>query len=182
MTRAVWMAFVVAACGGPDANSPSRPLPTYEGPQAELFDDAIDPTAVGLSLEDTRTPLSDDKLLQRTHVGDAVLRAKVLTITEKKDEREGSNIEYQLGFQVLEKLTGKYAPDGEFVVRLDKTAPSAGIVNSLGARLGGKTFVVFLKQFKDANNEPRYYAHFSADSKDVLAAVQNALALEEFKQ
>src|SRR5205823_6348936 len=51
--------IVLAACGGPDANSPSRPLPAYEGHQAELFDDAIDPRAVGLNLDEARTPQTD---------------------------------------------------------------------------------------------------------------------------
>lgn len=173
--------LLAASCGGPDANGPSRPLPPYEGHQKELFDDAIEPAAVGLSLDDSKTPLTDTTLRERTQVGDAVVRAKVQTITEKKEERDGHADEFQLGLTVLEKLTGEHPPEGDFVVRLDETSPSAGILKSLGARLGGKTFVVFVKQFKGADGEPRYYAHFAADSKDVIAAVKDAVALAEFK-
>jgi len=46
-------------------------------------------------------------------------------------------------------------------------------VRSLDARLGGKTFVVFVRQFKGTDGEPRFYAHFSADTKDVIAAVKD---------
>jgi len=177
--RSLWLILMlVAACGGPDANSPSRPLPTYEGHQAELFDDAIDPRAVGLNLDEARTPQSDSAVRERTQVGDAVVRAKVQTVTQK---RNNDDVEYQLGLVVLEKLGGEHAPPDEFVVPFDKNSPSAGIVRSLDARLGGKTFIVFVRQFKGPDGEPRFYAHFSADTKDVIAAVKDAMALSEFK-
>jgi hypothetical protein len=177
--RSFWLVLVVvAACGGPDANSPSRPLPAYEGHQTELFDDAIDPRAVGLNLDEARTPQSDAAVRERTQVGDAVIRAKVQTITQKHN---GDEVEYQLGLVMLEKLGGEHPPPHEFVIRFDKTSPSAGIVRSLDARLGGKTFIVFVREFKGPDGEPRFYAHFSADSKDVIAAVNDAMALSEFK-
>lgn len=166
------------ACGGPDANSPGRPLPSWEGRQTELFDDAIDPRAVGLNLDDTRTPQSDAKVRERTQLGDAVVRARIDTVTQK---RNGDDVEYQLGLRVLETLTSTHAPPEEFVVRFDKSSPSAGIVRSLDARLGGKTFVVFVREFKGPDNEPRFYAHFASDSKDVVAAVKDSMALSEFK-
>jgi hypothetical protein len=166
------------ACGGPDANSPNRPLPPWEGHESELFDDGIDPRAVGLNLDDTRTPQSDDRVRERTQTGDAVVRARVDTVTEK---RSGEGSEYWLGLRVVEKLAGEHAPPDEFVVRFDKGSPSTGIVRSLDSRLGGKTFVVFVKEFKGPDNEPRFYAHLSADSKDVVAAVKDAMALSAFK-
>jgi len=180
--RSFWpsLLFLVtsASCGGPDANSPSRPLPAYDGHQTELFDDAIDPRAVGLNLDEARTPQTDAAVRERTQVGDAVVRAKVQTVTQK---RNGDDVEYQLGLQVLEKLAGEHEPPEIFAVRFDKASPSAGIVRSLDARLGGKTFVVFVKEFKGSDGEPRFYAHFAADSKDVIAAVKDAVALSEFK-
>lgn len=166
------------ACGGPDANSPGRPLPPYGGRQMQLFDDAIDPRAVGLNLDEARTPQSDTIVRERTQVGDAVVRARVDTVTQR---RNGDDVEYQLGLRVLETLTGAHPPPDEFVVRFDKASPSAGIVRSLDARLGGKSFVVFVRQFKGPDNEPRFYAHFAPDSKDVIAAVKDAMALSEFK-
>src|SRR5450432_3216999 len=179
LMRFWFLVFVaLASCGGPDPNAPTRPLPAYEGHLAELFDDAIDPRAVVLNLDDTRTPQTDAAVRERTQVGDAVLRVKVQTVTSKQ---EGESVEYQLGLQVIEKLAGEHAPPDEFVVRLDKSAPSAGIVRSLDSRLGGKPFVCFVREFKSPNGEPRLYAHFASDSKDVVAAVKDAMALSEFK-
>jgi len=176
--RWYFLVSVALACGTPDPNAPTRPLPAYEGHQAELFDDAIDPRAVGLNLDDVHTPQSDAAVRERTQVGDAVVRARIETVTAKRD---GDNVEYQLGLQIIEKLTGEHPPPDEFTVRLDKGSPSAGIVRSLDARLGGKSFVVFLREFKGSDNEPRFYAHFAPDSKDVVAAVKDAMALSEFK-
>lgn len=168
----------VEACGGPDANSPSRPLPAWEGHQAELFDDVIDPRAVGLNLDEGRTPQTDAAVRERTQVGDAVVRARVQTITQR---RSGEDTEFQLGLQVIEKLGGEHPPPDEFVVPIGKSSPSAGIVRSMDARLGGKTFVVFIREFKGPDGEPRFYAHFAGDTKDVVAAVKDAMALSEFK-
>jgi hypothetical protein len=170
--------LLALACGGPDPSTPARPLPTYEGHQVELFDDAIDARAVGLNLDDTRTPQSDAIVRERAQVGDAVVRAKVETVTSKRD---GDNVEYQLGLQLIEKLTGEHPPPDAFVIRLDKTSPSAGIVRSLDSRLGGKAFIVFLREFKGTDNEPRFYAHFAPDTKDIVAAVKDAMALSELK-
>lgn len=182
--RFFWLALcgiLVAAlpsCGGPDANAPSRPLPAWEGHQSDLFDDAIDPRAVGLNLDEGRTPQTDAAVRERTQVGDAVVRARVQTVTQR---RNGDETEFQLGLQVVEKLGGEHPPPDEFVVPIGKSSPSAGIVRSLDARLGGKTFVVFVREFKGPDGEPRFYAHFAADTKDVVAAVRDAMALSEFK-
>jgi hypothetical protein len=166
----------LGACGA-GADSPNRPLPTYEGRSVDLFDDAIDPRAVGLNLDNTRTPQTDPIVRERTQVADAVVRVKVQTVTKK----EGEDIQFQLGLQVLEKLGGAHELPETFVVRIDKSSSSIGILKSLDSRIGGKTFVAFVREFKGGDGEPRYYAHFSADSKDVIAAVKDAMALQEFK-
>jgi hypothetical protein len=172
------VSVLALACGGEGANSPNRPLPPWEGHQAELFDDAIDPRAVGLNLEEARTPQSDTVVRERTQVGDAVVRARVDTVTQR---RNGEDVEYQLGLRVLETLTGSHPPPDDFVIRFDKASPSTGILRSLDARLGGKTFVVFVREFKSPTGEPRLYAHLAPDTKDVVAAVKDAVALSEFK-
>lgn len=175
---ALLAAILLCACGGGSADAPSRPLPAYEGRSVDLFDDAIDPRAVGLNLDDARTPQSDPIVRERTQVADAVVRVKVQTVTAKK---EGDDVQFQLGLQVVEKLGGAHELPDSVLVRIDKSSPSLGILKSLDTRIGGKTFVAFVREFKGSDGEPRYYAHFSADSKDVVAAVKDAMALQEFK-
>src|SRR4051812_33735579 len=87
-------------CGsGRDPNAPTRPLPAYAGASADLFDDTIDPAAVGLDFDKNYQARSDVVLRERTQVSDAVLRVRVQTVTSKKD---GPGAVYQLGLQTIE--------------------------------------------------------------------------------
>ena len=160
-------------CVGSDA--PSRPLVPYDDHQRALFDDAIDPGALVPSLDDPNgapPPIEDATLRERAQVGDAVVRARVDTVTMKKEERAGHDVTFELGLRVVETLAGEVP--NELVVRLGKKSPSAALVESLGAQLTKRTFVVFVRAFRDANGKRRYYAHFSSDAPDVVAAVKAA--------
>jgi hypothetical protein len=167
--------WVVVSFGCADPNVPSRPLVPYDAHEQTLFDDAIDPTAVGLVVDDpSPNPQVDRVLRERVQVGDGVVRGRVRTVTMKKDERGGHDLRFELALHVTETLAGHVPEDVN--VRLSRTSPSAAIVESMGAQLADKTFVVFLRAFADPNGKPRFYAHFSADSKDVVAAVKAASA------
>ena len=178
MRRLVPLVFLaLLACGGPDASSPERPRPPYEGRALELFDDVIEPRAVGLALEDARSPRTDPVLRERTQTADGVARVTVKTVTARGD---GVEMEYLLAVNVVEKLTEGPLP-GELVVRVDRSSPSLGIVKSLDARLGGKTFVAFVREFAGSDGEPRWHFHFAPDTKDEVAAVSDAIALQSYK-
>ena len=145
--------------------------------QTELFDDVIEPRAVGLELNVTATPRSDPTLRERTQIGDAVLRVRVDTVTQSG---YGKQVRHQLTLNTLEKLTGEHPPPGNFVVTMDESSPSIGIVRSLEARLGGKTFIAFVKAFNQ-DGERAYHFHLAPDAKDVRDAVQDAIDIGAFK-
>ena len=171
------LALAAAACGGPDPRSPDRPRPPYEGRSVEVFDDAIEPRAVGLNLEDARTPRTDPVLRERTQLSEGTARVGVVTVTGRGD---GIEVEYVVSIKLVEKLGGEL-PD-EMSVYIGKQSPSLGIVKSLDSRLGGKTFVAFLKEFKGPDGEPRWHFHFAPDTKDVVAAVKEAYELATFSK
>lgn len=178
MRRLFPLAFMaLLACGGPDANAPDRARPPYEGRALQLFDDVIEPLAVGLALEDPRTPRSDPVLRERTQIADGVGRVTVKTVTARGD---GVDMEYLLTVEVVQKLTEAPLP-AEIVVRVDKSSPSLGIVKSLDARLGGKTFIAYVREFAGPDGEPRWHFHFAPDSKEELGAVNDAIALQSYK-
>ena len=183
MRRLFPLAFLPAflpflACGGPDASSPERPRPPYEGRSLELFDDVIEPRGVGLALEDARTPRSDPVLRERTQTADGVARVTVKTVTARGD---GVDVEYLLTVAVTQKLTEPALPE-EIIVRVDKSSPSLGIVKSLDARRGGKTFVAFVREFAGADGEPRWHFHFAPDTKDEAGAVADVIAMQSFSK
>ena len=117
-------------------------------------------------------------LRERTQIADGVARVTVKTVTARGD---GVAMEYLLGGQMSSRSSPRAPCPARFVVRVDKTSPSLGIVKSLDARLGGKTFVAFVREFAGSDGEPRWHFHFAPDTKDEVAAVNDAIALQSFK-
>jgi hypothetical protein len=177
-------------CGAstPTPRTP-RNVPPYDSHSAELFDDGIEPDAVGFTPEHSEKPSSDNKLRERAQVGDAVLRARVTTVNEDSAKN------WQLDFQTLEVLhaggreKAKSAPpptpyDSTFSLTVEPTDPSFGIVNSMMTRLVGHTFVVYLRTFAHGTDphpadDPDLHFHVATDSKDEIDAVRSAIVLGE---
>lgn len=155
-----------------------RPLVPYAGTAAQLFDDAIDPAAVGLDYDKGYSPRADRSLRERAQTGDAVLRVRVSTVTAKTD---GPDKTYQLGLHSVEKLTGKDPPPENFVVQITKTSESAGIMKNFESRLVGYAFVAFVREFAAGSGEKELHFHLAPDTKDVKTAVSDAVALGELK-
>jgi hypothetical protein len=171
-----------AGCGGNAAEParPSRPLPSYAAHWTELFDDAIEPTAVGgfqlgLPTDSGRTtPRSDNLLRERSQVGDAVVRARVTTVTSKEEDRGRS---WQLGFHSLERLGGAGPLEADFALRVGPTDAAAGLVRAFETRLIGQTFIGFVREFIRPGGETELHFHLAPDTKDEVDAVTAAILL-----
>jgi len=158
-------------CAG-SASAVSRPLPSYAGRAVELFDDAIEPAAVGLELERPADPRGDALVRERAQVGDASLRVRVQTITAKHD---GPDTFYQLGLRTLEDLGGPFPPEESFVVTLGPRSPSVGIVRNLEDAIVGKSFVAFVRAFVLPDGDRELHFHLAPDTKPEAAAVREAM-------
>jgi hypothetical protein len=177
-------AVLLSSCGGanPDAQSPVRVLPPYLGRATELFDDGIEPTAVGFPLDPSDSPLADTRVRERTQTGDAVVRARVRTVTSKV---EGGRRSWQLGLRVLDHLAGSGPLDPDFTLSVLPSDPAAGIVRGFEAGLIGKTFIVFVREFSHAGALPgdpgdlRY--HVAGETPDELGAVRAAVLLDRVR-
>jgi hypothetical protein len=177
-------------CGGADqpVRAPGPALPPYAGRETELFDDVIEPAAVGYQgAIEGRPPKDDAMLRERTQTGDAVIRARVVTVTSGP-ESQGDG--WRIGLRTLETIAGKRPPEGEFTFVVEGKAPAAGIVRMLEARLVGATFVVFVRTFVPAKETPdpaadrrtaELHFHFAKDDKDELGAVREASLLGEVR-
>jgi hypothetical protein len=164
-------------CGGgtPDARNPDRPLPDYVGHATELFDDGIEPTAMGYPRDTTAgQPLGDTRLRERTQVGDAVVRAKVTTVTSKAEDRGRS---WQLGLHTVERLGGSGFLEKDFTLPVDASAPASGILKGFEARLIGQSFVAFVREFHRPKSpgDSDLHFHLAADSPEEIKAVKAAL-------
>ena len=172
-------ALVSTACGGgKDAEAPGRPVTPYAGRQADLFDDTIEPAAVGLDFDKGYAPRLDKVLRERAQVGDAVLRVRVATVTAKKDGPEAT---YQLGLHTVEKLTGKAPPPADFTVTVGKSSEAHGIMKNFETRLVGYPFIAFVREFATTGGEREVHFHLAPDTKEVKMAVSDAMLLGELK-
>ena len=166
---------------GPGANSsgPNRPLPAYAGRAADLFDDTIEPAAVGLDFDKSYSPKADTTLRERAQVSDAVVRVRVSTVTSKKDGPEST---YQLGLHLVEKIYGSHVPGEDFNVQITKTSESHGVMKNFETRLVGYPFVAFVREFVRPDGDHELHFHLAPDTKEVKAAVAEAVILGEVKQ
>jgi hypothetical protein len=167
---AVSVTLALVGCGG---ETPDSKLPPYERHAVELFDDEIEPRAVGLAQNIASTPRSDPMVRERTQTGDAVLRVRIETVTQ-------SGLGVGLTLLTLEKLAGERPPPPSFPVNLGQKSPSMGIVRGLEDKLGGKTFIAFVKAF-NVGGERQYHFHLAPDTKDVRDAVSEAVGMGDFK-
>lgn len=167
----------LAACGGGnlEVRNPDRTLPAYLGHSTELFDDALEPPAVGFPMDASGNPLTDTRVRERTQTGDAVVRARVRTVTSKVEDRGHS---WQLGLHVVERLGGSGPLEADFTLAVAESDPAAGIVRAFDARLIGKTFIVFVREFTHpgapAGEPGDLRFHIAADTADELKAVKAA--------
>lgn len=163
--------------GGKNADSPSRPLVPYTGRQAELFDDSIEPAAVGLDFDRGYAPRVDRTLRERAQVADSVLRVRVSTVTAKTD---GPDVTYQLGLHTVERIGGKELPE-DFTVHISRSSESHGIMKNRESRLVGYGFIAFVREFATPAGERELHFHLAPDTKDVKTAVGDALLVGELK-
>jgi hypothetical protein len=170
---------VGAGCG-PDqparSGASTLALPRWEGHAAEVFDDNIDPAAVGLSLEGP-TPRADAHLRERAQTADVVARVRVQTVTV---DSAGERQTYHLGIQVgVPTLAAARVNDRTFELSIRPQSGAFGIARSFDARLRGQTFVGFIKRYGSDDGEVQVHWHLAPDTAEVVAAVKEAVALGE---
>lgn len=172
--------LALAGCGGSTAGSrPVRALPSYAGRETQLFDDTLEPAAVGLDFQKTYVARADMQLRERAQVADGVMRVRVATFTAKND---GPEAVYQLNLHTVEKITGKYPPPEDFSVSIDKSSESYGILKSFESRMVGTSFVAFVRSYVRPDGDSVLHFHLSPDTKDVKLALSDALLLGEAGQ
>jgi hypothetical protein len=177
--------LVVTSCGGGigDGAGPRRPLPAYSSHAAELFDDTIEPAAVGLTGltgEPGKSPRGDPLLRERAQVGDATLHVRVVTVTLRHENAQQT---WQVGFHTVETFAATHPPESDFTLQVDPTDPAAGFLRAFEARLIGMTFVAFVRQFaaSDATESARWHFHLAHADKNEIDAVRAASALGKLR-
>jgi hypothetical protein len=176
LTLALGVASAGCEPAQPGRSALAANLPRWEGRPRQIFDDNIDPAAVGLSMEGP-SPRNDAFLRERAQTADVVARVRVQTVTI---DSVGDQKTYHLGIQVgVPTLTEAKVPDRTFELSIKPTSGAFGIAKAFEARLRGQTFIGFVKRFVGDDGEVEIHWHLSADTAEVVSAVKEAVALRE---
>ena len=150
-------------------------LPRWEGHARDVFDDQIEPAAVGLA--DGGNPRLDPLLHERAKTAAVVARVQVSTVTV---ETIDDTVRYHLVIQVIPPpLAEPKLSDRSFDLLIRSSSQAYGIAKAFDTRLRGSTFIGFVQRFVDAHGEPEVHWHLCPDTAEVLAAVKDAVALAE---
>src|SRR5262249_32583089 len=111
-------------------------LPRWEAHEREVFDDNIDPAAVGLSM-DGPSPRNDAHLRERAQTADVVARVRVNPVPI---DSVGEQKPYPLGIQVgVPTLSTARVRDRTFELLTRPSSGVFGIAKAFEARLRGQT-------------------------------------------
>jgi hypothetical protein len=162
----------------PDVRGPPLSSRSYTADAFALFDDGIEPQAVGASLEPAG-PENGRLLRERTRLGDCVARVRVVTITSKLAQSKRS---WQIGLHTIERLAGTCGAS-DFTLAIDAMSPGAGLLQAFDGRLVGTTLVAFLREFArtGGSGEGDLHFHLAGDDRDELHAVRVAALLGEVR-
>lgn len=172
-TLVVSAAVALAACG--PSKPAERPLPSYSGHVVALFDDGIEPSAVGIT-GDKRAyqPKYDPLFLERVQTADAVLRVRVVTVVAKQEARGTS---FVLKLRTEKQLGGAHPPPEDFQVAVGTDAPSVGILRTLDSQIVGKRFVAFVRSFVRPDSDAEMHFHLAPDTKEVVDGSTDATTI-----
>lgn len=174
----------LVACGGgaQGGRGADHPLPPYAGHAVELFDDGIEPLAVGYPMDTNAPPEGDTRVRERSQTGDAVVRATVMTVTSKVED---SGRSWQIGLHAMERLGGSGPLDADFTLTVAPHDPAAGIVQAFEARMIGKSVIAFVREFAREGAPPGEAGdlrfHIAADSADEQRAVMAAILAQQVR-
>lgn len=178
------LALALVPASGCDAGwsartAADRPLGRWEARASELFDDNIDPAALGLSLEGAN-PRADALLRERAQTADFVGRVRVQTVTVDK---VGDDTSYHLVIQAVgAPLATSRIADVDFELNIKPASRAYPIAKAFDSRLRGQTFVGFVQRYASVDGEPEVHFHLAPDTPEIAAAVKEAVALAELSR
>ena len=176
----VSVALLVGLVGsGCSSSRFTRPLPAYAGPTASLFDDSVEPSAVGLDFDQSYDAMKDKAFRDRLRQADGILRVRIATV----GSRTGSEDDPSFTFHVepLEKLYGQYPPEEPFDVAISPRSSTLGVFKHLEHKLVGATFIAFTKDYRPPGGTPETHVHLAPDTPAVKKAVEDLLALDSLQ-
>jgi hypothetical protein len=170
------MVSALTACGAPQNPQAAAlaALPPYKGRDTELFNDSIEPAALGMAMDRPHFR-GNQEFRERAQAAGFVGMAKITTVTVDKVEDRST---YHL------RLTRVGAPfagsDTSTTVDIDVRPHSAayGLIHQVQTRAQGKTVTAMWKRYREGEEAVVHY-YLAPDDAETVAAAKEAIALHE---
>lgn len=161
----------------PDSATASRSNAPWEGRLQELFNDSIDPSAVGLA--GTSVSHAGGAVAARAQEAHFVVRVRVGTVTT---EGRGDDLRYLITLRTVgDPVAGPRPPSDTVQVTVTRANPAFGIVQAKDLALAGTYFIAFLREF-DENGATVMHWHLARDAQDVVDAARKGAVLSEVSE
>lgn len=170
------LAGAATGCAGSETDlqsAASLGLPGWTGEERKLFADEMDPAALGLSASSAAR--KDPALWARAQRGELVAVVSVKTFT-LESTRGGT---YRVGLKVEQPLAQPTITDPVLEISVDPGDPAYGLFKAQDTLLQNRRFVGFFKRFAAADDQVAVHFYLTAESPDVLAVIQEAVALKD---
>ncbi|MBM4374052.1 MAG: hypothetical protein FJ095_03130 [Deltaproteobacteria bacterium] len=170
--------MALGTCGEPPAPAVpySKPmtLAPWEGEAAGWFDDAVDPSVLGVSL-DGSSPAMEAALAPRTRAAELVARVAVATISR---DGNGERTRYMLTVKVVPPTLKRRGLDGDVLeLRVEESAPAYATLSTYESAFRGARLMLYARRFSGESG-PVLHWHLGVDSAEVATAIQLAKDLD----
>lgn len=177
ITIAALAAVIGTGCGPEVKTGPNLDrLPGYEGPLAQSFNDSIEPSVFGLTLEQ-RSLQGDPGFRTRATSADVVATLRITTVTSS---RADDKVTYTLQFEPVKVHLGEL-DDAMLDLRLTEQQSQAySVISAVTTRAQKKVVVAMFKRFREKNRATTHF-YMAPDNTDTTKALQDALALDALR-
>lgn len=152
-------------------------LPEYTGAAAKLFNDSIEPSALGLSLEKV-TFKNDAHFRERVQQADVVSEVEITTVTVGKTDEKSV---YFLQFEPQQGYTKLGLASDMLELRVADGEGAYPLINMIQARARGRKLIGMWKRFREGNAATLHW-YFAPDNEDTVSATKEALTLRELTE
>jgi hypothetical protein len=152
-------------------------LPAYTGASVKLYNDSIEPSALGLSLD--KVSFKNDAVFrERVQQADVVSEVTITTVTIGKTEEKSV---YFLQFEPQQGYTKQGLAADMIDLRVADGEGAYPLLNMIQTRARGRKFIGMWKRFREGNVATLHW-YFAPDNEDTVAAVKEALTLRELTE
>lgn len=166
------LCITTTGCGAAVLGPNSAELEPWQGQLQQLFDDSVDPSAIGLAGPSFST--AQGALHQRADKADYIVFARAVTVSTQGVDQA---LCYVISLRIEpEPIVGRKPPFDSLELVVTQDNPTFSLVQARDIQLTGTKFVAFLRFFP-GSPDPMIHWHLARDGQDVVHAIKNATLL-----